>query len=147
MLRSFYTAGTGMLTQRDRMEVLTNNLTNADTSGYKSDSLILGSFKNMMIERLNDPNGGSAEVGQLGNGAHINKVVTSFEQGNLEGTGRSLDFALEGTGFFVLSTPEGDRYTRDGSFSVSSNGYLTSSNGYYVQGSNGRIYVGGDDLQ
>jgi flagellar basal-body rod protein FlgG len=146
MLRSFYTAGTGMLTQRDRMEVLTNNLTNADTTGYKSDSLILSSFRNMMIQRLNDPSSGSNTVGQLGAGAHINEVVTSFEQGNLEGTGRSLDFALEGPGFFVLSTPEGDRYTRDGSFSVSIDGYLLNSNGFYVQGSNGRINVGGDNF-
>jgi flagellar basal-body rod protein FlgF len=148
MLRSFYTAGTGMLTQRDRMEVLTNNLTNADTAGYKSDSLILGSFRDMMIERLNMPDtGGSSNIiGPLGAGAHIKRVITSFEQGNLEETGRSLDFALEGPGFFVLSTPEGDRYTRDGSFSVSSDGYLVNSSGMYVQGTNGRVYGGGDDF-
>jgi flagellar basal-body rod protein FlgG len=147
MLRSFYAAGTGMLTQRDRMEVLTNNLTNADTAGYKSDSMVLSSFKSMMIDRLNDPSpGGSNSVGPLGGGAHINRVITAFEQGNLEETGRSLDFALEGPGFFVLSAPEGERYTRDGSFSVSGDGYLLSSSGMYVQGSNGRIYVGGDDF-
>lgn len=147
MLRSFYTAGTGMLTQRDKMEVLTNNLTNADTAGYKSDSLVLSSFKNMMINRLHDPySGGTNTVGSLGTGAHIDRVITSFEQGNLEETGRSLDFALEGTGFFVLSTPNGLRYSREGSFSVSSDGYLLSSSGMYVQGTNGRIYVGGDDF-
>ncbi len=147
MLRSFYTAGTGMLTQRDRMEVLTNNLTNADTTGYKPDSLVLSNFKSMMIERLNDPDSsGSKAVGPLGTGAHINRVITSFEQGNLEETGRNLDFALEGPGFFVLSTPEGERYTRDGSFSLTSDGYLISGSGMYVQGSNGRIFVGGDDF-
>jgi flagellar basal-body rod protein FlgF len=147
MLRSFYTAGTGMLTQRDRMEVLTNNLTNADTTGYKADTLVLSNFRSMMIERLNDPDAGSSRtVGPLGTGAHINRVYTSFEQGNLEETGRNLDFALEGPGFFVLSTPEGERYTRDGSFSLTSDGYLISGSGMYVQGSNGRIFVGGDDF-
>jgi flagellar basal-body rod protein FlgG len=82
----------------------------------------------------------------LGNGTHNSRVITSFVQGNLEGTERSLDFALEGEGFFVVSTPGGERYTRDGSFSVSSDGYLLSSGGYYVQGQNGRIYVGGDNF-
>jgi flagellar basal-body rod protein FlgG len=125
------------------MDVLTNNLTNADTTGFKSDSLILGSFKEMMLKMVNGTQT-SGTVGLLGNGAHNSRVVTSFKQGNLEGTDRSLDFALEGEGFFVVATPDGERYTRDGSFSVSSEGYLLSSGGYYVQGQNGKIYVGGD---
>lgn len=145
MLRSFYTAGTGMLTQRDRMDVLTNNLTNADTTGFKSDSLILSNFRDMMIEMVNGTRPG-AKVGMLGNGAHNDRVVTSFKQGNVENTGRALDFALEGDGFFVVNTPAGERYTRDGSFSVSSDGYLLSSGGYYVQGENGRIRVGSGEL-
>lgn len=135
-----------MLTQRDRMDVLTNNLTNADTTGFKSDSLIVNSFRDMMIEAVNGTRK-AGPVGMLGNGAHNGRVVTSFEQGNVEGTGRSLDFALEGNGFFTVSTPAGERYTRDGSFSVSSNGYLLSSGGYYVQGENGRIYVGSDEFK
>ncbi len=143
MIRSFYTAGTGMLTQRDRMDVLTNNLTNADTTGFKSDSLVLRGFKDIMISMYSGTRA-SGTVGMLGNGAHNSRVITSFMQGSLEGTGRSLDFALEGDGFFVVSTPGGERYTRDGSFSVSSDGYLLSSGGYYVQGQNARIYVGGD---
>ena len=148
MLRCFYTAGTGMLVQKDRMDVLANNLTNVETTAYKSDSLNASSFKDMMIQRMNDSDasGASRTVGDLGTGSHINEVCTSFEQGGIEDTGRSLDFALEGDGFFVVSTPNGDRYTRDGSFSVSSDGYLITSEGYYVQGENGKISVGGDDF-
>ena len=52
----------------------------------------------------------------------------------------------KGNGFFVVSTPDGDRYTRDGSFSVTDAGYLVNNEGLYVQGQNGRIYVGGDDF-
>ncbi len=148
MLRCFYTAGTGMLVQRDRMEVLANNLTNVDTTAYKSDSLLSSTFQEMMIERLNDPGVVSTSkiVGALGTGTHIEAVYTSFEQGSSEETSRPCDFALEGDGFFVVSTADGDRYTRDGSFSVSSAGYLVTSEGRYVQGQNGRIYVGGDDF-
>ncbi len=148
MLRCYYTAATGMLVQRDRMEVLANNLTNVETTAYKSDSLISSTFQDMMIERLGDPKVVSkrAIVGALGTGAHIEEVYTSFLQGSMEGTDRASDFALEGDGFFVISTPDGDRYTRDGSFSVNSAGYLITSEGYYVQGQNGRIHVGGDDF-
>lgn len=146
MLRGFYTAGTGMLTQRDRMDVITSNLTNADTTAFKSDSLVLGRFQDMIIERFNDPSGNISEIGSIGGGAHISRVITSFEQGNLEGTGRSCDFALEGSGFFAVSTPNGDRYTRDGNFFVNDAGYLVNSSGYYVQGNNGRINVGSDNF-
>ncbi len=148
MLRCFYTAGTGMLVQRDRMDVLANNLTNADTTAYKSDGLISSTFADMMIDRMNDPDiiSTTKTVGALGTGTHIEEVYTSFKQGNVEETGRSCDFALEGDGFFVVSTPDGDRYTRNGSFSVTSAGYLVNSDGFYVQGQNGRIYVGGDDF-
>ena len=147
MLRCFYTAGTGMLAQRDRMDVLANNLTNVETTGYKSDTLITGSFRDMMIERLNDPGAGTNRtVGALGTGTHIDRVVTTFEQGSVEQTNRPLDFALNGDGFFVIDTPQGERYTRDGSFAVNSGGYLVTSEGWDVRGENGRIQVGSDDF-
>ena len=147
MLRCFYTACTGMLVQRDRMEVLANNLTNVDTTGYKSEGLISSTFEDMMIERMNDPGVVSTSVvGALGTGTHIEEVYITFKQGSVEGTARSCDFALEGDGFFVISTADGERYTRDGGFSVDSTGYLVTSEGQYVQGQNGRIFVGGDDF-
>ena len=146
MLRCFYTAGTGMLVQRDRMDVLANNLTNVETAGYKSDTLVSSTFQNMLIERLHDPGivSTSTIVGALGTGTHIEEVYTTFSQGNIEGTGRLCDLALVGDGFFTVSTPEGERYTRDGSFFVNSEGYLVTSDGRYVQGEHGNIEVGGD---
>jgi flagellar basal-body rod protein FlgG len=131
------------------MDVLSNNLTNVDTTAYKSDGLISSTFADMMVERLNDPGIVSVTntVGALGTGTHIEEVYTSFEQGNIENTSRSCDFALEGDGFFVVATPEGDRYTRGGSFSVTGEGYLVNSEGQYLQGQNGRIFVGGDDFK
>jgi len=146
MLRCFYTAGTGMMVQRDRMDVLANNLTNVETAGYKSDSLISSTFRDMVMERLHDPGivSTSTIVGALGTGTHIEEVYTAFTQGNIEGTGRLCDLALVGDGFFTVSTPDGDRYTRDGSFAVNSEGYLVTGEGLYVQGENGSIEVGGD---
>ena len=148
MLRCFYTACTGMLVQRDRMDVLSNNLTNVDTTGYKADSMISSTFGEMVIRRLNDPGiiSTAPVIGTLGSGTHIEEVYTTFGQGSIEETGRPCDFALEGDGFFVVSAADGNRYTRGGSFSVSSTGYLVTSEGQYVQGQSGRIYVGGDDF-
>ncbi|MDD5017606.1 MAG: flagellar basal-body rod protein FlgF [Eubacteriales bacterium] len=148
MLRSFYIAGTGMLVQREKMDVLTNNITNIDTTGYKKDSLISSTFEDMLIERVNDPYVISTTtiVGLQNTGTHVEEIVTQFEQGSLEATGRSCDVALRGDGFFVVSTGDGDRYTRDGSFSVDENGYLVNSDGYYVMGKSGRIYAGSDDF-
>lgn len=147
MLRGFYTSVTGMLTERSRMDVITNNLSNADTTAYKTDTLIPGSFMQMVINRMNDSNSpDGVTIGTLGLGTKVDGVATTYEQGNLDETGRSCDFALSGSGFFEVSTPNGIRYTRDGSFSVTSDGYLVTSEGYYVQGSNGKIYVGNGDF-
>lgn len=146
MLRGFYTAISGMQTQRERLNIITNNLSNADTTAFKSDSLVSGSFKDMVIERMNGLPFGPT-VGTLGVGTQVQGVVTSFLQGNPEETGRSCDFALNGEGFFTVSTPNGTMYTRDGSFSVTSDGYLVTSEGFYVQGSNGRINVGNDTFK
>jgi flagellar basal-body rod protein FlgG len=98
----------------------------------------------MMIKRINDPNVLYVKkgVGPLNNGIHIDEVVTDFVQGNLEGTQRLTDLALQGSGFFVVSTPNGQRYTRDGSFTVNSQGYLTNNDGHYLMGTNGRVHVG-----
>lgn len=148
MIRCFYTAGTGMLVQRDRMDVLCNNLINVDTTAYKADTLVSNRFQDLLIRRTNDPQSRAfgRAVGPLSTGTHIERVHTSFAQGSPDQTGRSLDLALDGEGFFVVATPQGLRYTRDGSFAVNAAGYLVTSEGHYVQGENGRIQVGGDDF-
>ncbi len=142
MLRSLYIASTGMLVQRKKMDVVTNNIINIDTTGYKKDTLISKSFKDLMIEGMSL----SGSIGPQNTGIHVDDVVTSFEQGDLEQTERLTDVALQGEGFFVINTPRGPRYTRDGAFAVSPGGYLVNSSGNYVQGTNGNIFVGGDEF-
>jgi flagellar basal-body rod protein FlgG len=145
MLRSLYIASTGMLAQRKKMDIVTNNIINIDTTGYKKDTLISKSFKDLMIEGMSG-SPGSSLIGPQNSGVHVDDIVTSFDQGDLEQTGRLTDLALQGEGFFVISTPRGLRYTRDGAFAVSPGGYLVNSSGNYVQGTNGNIYVGSDEF-
>lgn len=148
MIRSLYTAATGMVTQRNAMDVVTNNLANVDTVGYKSDEMISRSFADMMITSINASNGNSMQaVGALSPGTHIDQIHTSFTQGPMDTTDESTDLAIEGEGFFVVSTPQGNRYTRAGNFSVNADGKLVNSDGYFVLGTNGQITVGGQDFK
>lgn len=144
MLRSLYIAATGMLVQRKKMDVITNNITNVETTGYKKDQLLSRSFKDMMIERINDPAviGISRTIGPLSTGVHIDEIATDFMQGNMENTEKLTDFAIQGNGFFAVSTANGERYTRDGSFGLNSEGYLVTADGNYVLGESGRIHIG-----
>ena len=141
MLRSLYIASTGMLAQRKKMDIVTNNIINIDTTGYKKDTLITRSFQDLMIERLD-----GSYIGPQNTGVHVDDVATSFDQGDLDPTDRLSDVALEGEGFFVVNTADGLRYTRDGAFAVSPDGYLVNADGNYVQGNNGRIYVGSGEF-
>ena len=141
MLRSLYIASTGMLAQRSKMDIVTNNIVNADTTGYKNDTLITRSFKDMLIQGMD-----GTPIGAQNTGIYVDDVSTSYTQGDLEETGRLLDMALAGDGFFVLNTADGLRYTRNGAFAASPEGYLVNSDGNYVQGNNGRIYVGSGDF-
>jgi flagellar basal-body rod protein FlgF len=146
MLRSLYISASGMLAQRRTMDVLTNNLANLDTIGYKRDSLMSRSFADVLLSRINDPEGNDGAIGPMNWGVHPDEIATDFGQGPLEGTGRAADLALAGDGFFVVETPQGLRYTRSGNFQVDGAGYLCTSEGYYVRGTNGRIHVGSQDF-
>jgi len=149
MIRGLYTAATGMMVQRNKMDVLTNNIVNAETTGFKKDTLTTSTFDQVMLRRVNDPSVsiyGSSNVGTYSFGTHIDELVTSFSEGSMEETGRSTDMAIVGDGFFAVETPNGERYTRSGNFAVDSGGYLVTQDGNYVLGENGRIYVGSTDF-
>jgi flagellar basal-body rod protein FlgF len=148
MLRGLYTAAAGSATLRARMDVLTNNIVNAETIGYKKDSLISSSFESVLIERINDPYvvNQSREVGPYSFGTHIDEVSTDYTQGNMESTGKQTDLAISGEGFFAIGTPEGEIYSRSGAFSVDSQGYLVNGDGYFVLGEDGPLNVGFGDF-
>ncbi len=141
MIRSLYTAANGMLLQQKKMDILTNNIANVETTGFKKDGMVTGSFANMLISRIN-ANGATA-IGTMTLGANVAEQYTDYTQGSLDQTDRMLDFALTGDGYFAVTTQNGTMYTRDGNFTVSADGYLVTNDGNYVQNTAGnKIYVG-----
>jgi len=149
MIRGLYTSASGMITQKKKLDVVTNNLANAATNGFKEDRLVSSSFEEMYISRLNDSGivNKTRGIGTNGFGVHIDEIITSFEPGNLEETGIYTDIALLGDGFFVIDTPEGQRYTKSGAFKISPEGFLVTHQGYPVQGRDGAIPVGNGDFE
>jgi len=148
MMRGIYTGASGMKAQMHRMNALSNNMANVDVTGYKRDTSVSKAFPEMMIRRMNDDGlykfpFGSADmspfVGKLGTGVEYNESFTVFEQGELQQTGNSFDLALDGKGFFSVETAQGERYTRNGSFLINSEGTLVTKNGEPVLGENGEI--------
>ncbi|NIZ18467.1 flagellar hook-basal body protein [Entomospira culicis] len=156
MVRGLYIGASGMQANEHRLDVVANNLANVDLTGYKKDVSILKAFPELLIQRVND-NGrvtlpiGSYDsapiVGKLGMGVEYNETYTLFEQGSFKQTENAFDLALgnnEDTlamGFFVIETPYGERYTRNGSFMLGKEGYLETKDGYRVLGENGPIQV------
>src|SRR4051812_41503482 len=138
MDKGIYTALSGGIAKSHELELIANNLANANTPGFKRDT---GTFNEYLTEfRRNDSVEGvkreiAAAAGMdtrpTGDKSFVEMdgVYTDFRQGTLEKTGRTLDLGIEGQGFFEVWTPSGIRYTRQGSFSVSTDGHLVTQNG------------------
>jgi flagellar basal-body rod protein FlgF len=148
VVRGLYTAASGMNVQQNRLDEIANNLANVDLNGYKKDTAIQKAFPEMLIRRMNDDGVytfpvGSVDtgpiVGVLGTGVETNEVYTNFAQGAMKQTENDFDMALEGRGFLVVQTPQGDRLTRNGAFLVNPDGYLVTKTGDFVLGENGPI--------
>ena len=148
MVRGFYISGTGMMLQRRMMENVTNNITNADTTGYKKDHLVSHTFDDVLIQRIHDTNvvGQTRFVGPLNFGTQVDQKYTNFTQGGFEQTERTTDLAISGDAFFVMETPAGERYSRDGAFFVNNLGFIVDGDGNFLLGRDGRINVGTEDF-
>ncbi|MBI3968732.1 MAG: flagellar hook-basal body protein [Chloroflexi bacterium] len=140
MLRGLYTAVSAMVATTRRLEVVTNNLTNAETIGYKQERTAgLSSFE-QVVDRLLA--GRSSErVGRLTLANLPLAPELDLGQGALRETRRDLDLAIEGPGLFAVQTPDGVRYTRDGTFTRDAQGFLTTSTGALVLGEDGPIQL------
>ncbi|NLM00886.1 MAG: flagellar basal-body rod protein FlgF [Treponema sp.] len=150
MIRGWYTGASGMTAQQNRLDAISNNLANVDTTAYKRDVAVSKNFSELLIRRMNDDGVyktpfGSADVapiiGKLGLGVETNELYTIFEQGSFKDTSNNTDMALSGEGYFVISTPNGERYTRNGNFIIGKEGYLTTKEGFPVMGENGLIHI------
>lgn len=150
MLRGIYTGASGMLAQDARMDAIANNLANVDKTAYKKDIAVFKAFPDMVLRRINEsglgvtPKGSYDSmpyIGKVGTGVELNEVYTDFEQGSLQRTENNFDMAFDGRGFFTVMTERGERYTRDGSFTLNQDGVLVTHNGNPVMGENGIIRV------
>ncbi|MCH5185062.1 MAG: flagellar hook-basal body protein [Oscillospiraceae bacterium] len=144
MFRSIYASGTAMLTQERRLDVISNNIANANTTGFKEDEMISRSFRDELISRLDETTmvNKVREVGPYNHGIHVDQVVTDFRGGTPISTDNYTDAAIEGDGFFVFNTPQGERYSRNGVFRVTNDGVLVNQDDFPLQGENGDITVG-----
>jgi flagellar basal-body rod protein FlgG len=143
MVRGFYQLGSGMMTQNKVLNSVANNITNAKTQGYKKQEVVTSTFGEMLLYRLD---GQGTLIGQTGMARIVDDTVTIHTQGSMESTGRNLDFAIQGEGFFAVQGETGTLYTRKGDFSIDADGYLVQQNMGRVMGTNGPIMVGTDDF-
>lgn len=150
MLRGFYTAASGMITGQRQQEMISNNLANVNTPGFKADQATLRSFPELLIRQMGSKtipvtNGlklpVNRPIGGLNTGVYMQESVPNFSQGPIRETGLSTDVALVdgnkpdemGGLFFTIQNDDGEiNYTRNGNFTVDADGYLTTNAGNYV---------------
>ncbi|WP_054693610.1 flagellar basal-body rod protein FlgF [Syntrophomonas palmitatica] len=145
MIRGLYTAAAGMMLQMARQDTVANNLANVNTSGFKKQTAVAREFPEMLMSRLGETRTnikGEIEpvpievIGPVGTGAAIDAVYTDYTMGRLKKTDNHLDVALGTDGYFVVQTPAGQRYTRNGEFKLDSQNYLLTNQGYRVLDNN-----------
>lgn len=148
MVRGLYTAYTGMVNSQKRMDVVSNNLANATTTGYKKEGLTTQSFDEMYALKIKDLTVGhlNENIGSLSLGAKIGESYRDWSQGSFVSTESNYDFALSGKGFFNISFTNkagetSTMYSRDGSFQMNQEGYLVTKDGDFVLGESGPIQL------
>ncbi|MEN3112160.1 flagellar basal-body rod protein FlgG [Uliginosibacterium paludis] len=137
MIRALWVARTGLDAQQTHLDVISNNLANVSTNGFKRARAV---FEDLLYQTVRQPGAQSSQTTQIPSGLQIGTGVRPVAseriqtQGNLQQTGNSLDMAIQGSGFFQVQLPDGTTaYTRDGSFQRDSQGQLVTSSGYVVQ--------------
>lgn len=149
MTKGFYNLTSGMLSQSRRLDVVSNNMTNLATPGYKSELYTDSTFEEVMMSLVgNKEKSGAQEIGTESYILAPSELYVDYAQGVLEETGLVLDFAIEGDGFFAVQTADGIEYTRNGSFSLDAEGYLILPAHGRVLGTDGQpIQLTTDDIR
>ncbi len=137
MIRSLWIAKTGLEAQQTQMDVISNNLANVSTTGFKRSRAV---FEDLLYQNLRQPGAQSSQQSQIPSGLQIGTGVRPIAaerihtQGNLQQTSNKLDVAIQGAGFLQVLLPDGTTaYTRDGSLQTDNQGQVVTSNGYVVQ--------------
>jgi flagellar basal-body rod protein FlgG len=137
MLRALWTAASGMVAQQHNIDIVSNNLSNVNTTGFKKSR---AEFQDLLYQVVR-PAGVTNNFGtqyptpiEIGHGVRLAATTKSFLQGSPVETNNSFDLAIQGDGFFMVQLPNGQiAYTRDGSFKIDEQGNLVTSNGYFMQ--------------
>ncbi|MCI9146938.1 MAG: flagellar hook-basal body protein [Hungatella sp.] len=147
MYQGFYNLTSGMLTQSRNLNVISNNMVNIQTPGYKRDKMVSTTFQEEMLYRTGRRYKDNPEpIATTSKIRTADRTYVSYEQGSYDMTEGTLDFALTGNGFFCIDTPQGVRYTRNGSFSVDDEGYLVLNGAGRVLGKEGPIAITSEDF-
>ena len=146
MVKGLYTAHTGMVNEMKRLDIMTNNLANANTTAYKKEGTTSRTFADEMAVRIRDSGdyGIAKDIGGITYGVHLGQVYTDYSSGSFEVTDVETDLAIDGNGFFAVSFTDkagntSVKYTRDGSFTVNTEGYLVTKDGDNVLNATGAL--------
>ncbi|MCK7605921.1 flagellar basal body rod protein FlgG [Geobacillus stearothermophilus] len=146
MLRSMYSGIGAMRNFQTKLDVIGNNIANVNTYGFKKGRTIFKDLMSQTISRAEGPNAGRGGTNpkQVGLGSQLAAIDTVHAQGSLQTTGRVLDLAISGDGFFVVGDASGNNrmYTRAGNFYLDSQGYIVNADGQYLLGvGNSRLQI------
>ncbi len=146
MVKGLYTAYTGMVNEQNRMDIMTNNLANADTNGFKKEGSTSQTFADTYAIKIKDTSACNIPrtLGEVSLGVHIGETYRDYSQGSFQVTDSPYDLGIAGNGFFAISytNKQGEtsiKYTRDGAFTVNKEGYLVTKDGDYVLNQNGAM--------
>jgi len=132
------------------MDVISNNIANVNTTGFKRDRVITQSFTDEFIRRVNDPSindpvrlpfRNSVPVGRYSLGTFVDDLSTDFTTGSFNTTGGTFDLAINGSGFFAVNSGGQERYTRDGAFTLNQDRMLVTKDGFSVTGADGNPII------
>jgi flagellar hook protein FlgE len=136
VLRSLFSGITGLRQHQTLMDVVSNNISNVNTAGFKSSSVVFEDTLSQMVKAAGAPSPGVGGINpaQVGLGVQLGGVSTNFGQGSAQTTGKSTDLMIQGDGFFVVKSGNTEAYTRAGAFTFDTNGRLVNNQGMIVQG-------------
>lgn len=136
MLRSLFSGISGLRSHQTMMDVVGNNIANVNTTGFKSSNVVFEDTLSQEMRAAAAPSSGQAGLNptQVGLGVQLGAVQTNFSQGSAQTTNKATDMMVQGDGFFVLQNGNEQVYSRAGSFTFDTDGYLTNSSGDYVMG-------------
>lgn len=154
MIRSLYTSGWSMMALNKKIDVISNNLANINTTGYKKDIVVFEAFPEILTRRINDtrsPTNPSGRIGTMELSCDVGEVFTYYMQGQLLKSDNSFDLAIKdsNTAFFTIEVVDENGnitecYTRDGRFKLDSDNRLVTQEGYAVMGVDGPVFLYGD---